>query len=303
LAKSIDINDLKQRTVKFGKIWKKKLGDLSEAVSRDGMDGASHWLKSHHQTGDLNAAIDDLLLASENEDFQLLQIETTLSSFVLPDEDLGQAEWYKTAHNYLSEFETKLTEKKIFDIKLLQAAQKELKFITQSNEFHQRYRLQPIQEKVSKVYQSLQQSIIEYKSIEQEKNQVLQDESNIKLAQIESDKAQAEAKKSMIENIKVKEKRIAIIEEKKRMIAEKELVAAQQIQQNEEFELQAKQAEVDRQTKLQESYLELQLEEKIAGWELDEFIKKMTIKLNHEELNSGQKVALNTSVEFLNSKS
>ena len=302
MANSNNINDLKQNTAKFVKTWKKKLGALSEAVSRDGVGGASHWLKSHHQTDDLNAAIDDLLVAFEDDDFQLLQVETTLSSFVIPEDDLGQAEWYKTAHNYLIEFENKLKKSNQFDIKLLQAAQNELKYISQSNDFHRRYRLEPIQNKVTKMYKSLQQSIIDYKTIEQQKNQSLHDESNQKLAQIESDKAQAIAKKAMIDNIKMKEKRIAIMEEKKRLIAEKELVAAQEIQQREAFELQSKQAEMERQAKLQESYLELQLEEKISNWQIEDYISKMKSKINDETLTPEQQENILEFIHFLNSK-
>jgi len=302
LAKSVDINDLKQNTAKFVKTWKKKLGDLSDAVSRDGVDGASHWLKSHHQAEDLNAAIDDLLLASTKDEFQLLQVETTLSSFLIPEEDLGQAEWYKTAHNYLVSFEEKLKEKNQFDIKLLQSAHKELKFISQSSDFHNRYRLEPIQEKVTKMYQSLQQSIIDFKTITQQKNQSLQDESNQKLAQIESDKAQAIAKKAMIDNIKIKEKRIAILEEKKRLIAEKEAAEAQSIQQQQEFELQSKQAEIERQAKLQDSYLDLQLEEKISSWEIEEFISKMTSRIKQADLTPEQQENISEFVDFLETR-
>jgi hypothetical protein len=302
LAKSQNEDDSKQDIAKFISIWKRKLSDLLDATSRDGLNGASHWFKSHHQTEDLSAALEDLLVASEQDDFQLLQVETTLASFVIPEDDLGQAEWYKTAHNYLIAFEEKLVKKNVFDIKLLQAAQSELKYISQSNEFHQRYRLKSIQEKVTQMYQTLQQSLIDYKTIEQQKNQTLQDESNQKLTQIEAEKAQAVAKKAMIDNIKMKEKRIAIMEEKKRLQAEKELVSAQEVQQREEFELQSKQAELERQAKLQESYLDLQLEEKISNWNIEDYISKMRSKISHEELTPTQQESIAEFIDFLKTK-
>jgi len=302
VTKSFNINALKRRSLKFGRVWQKKMRYLSDTFSRSGMEGVTHWLKSHHQIEELKSAIEELLMASQDESFVLLQVETTLNSFILPGEDRGQLEWYKTAHNYLLDFENKLLENNCFDLKKLQLALNELKFISQSNEFHTQYCLQPIQQKVTKVYHDLQQAIVDYKAIEKEKLHLKKEQDELKVAQFETEKAQAIAKKAMIENIKIKEKRIAIIEEKKRMQTKKELLDAQNKQQRERAEQQVKQAEFERQEKLQEAYIDLQLEEIISHWSIEDFVRKFTKKLAENSLDEEQKQMLNDFVSVINSK-
>jgi len=302
LTKSTNIDELKQRTREFSQVWQKKLGYLSEYYARSGLDGAAHWLKSHHQIEDLETALHELVLASDDEEFSLLQVATTLSCFNLPEEDQGQAEWYQVAHNHLTEFEKELVENNQFDLKKLQAAQNELKFISQADEFHQRYSIQPIQQKASIVYQSLEQAIKEHKVIEKEKNQIKKDQDAIKVAEMEALKAQALAKKAMIDSVKVKEKRIAIIEQKKQKIAEIELLQAQEQKEFKDAELKSKQAEIERQYKLQDSYIELQLEEKIAGWDLNDLILSFTKKLQAENIDDEKTKELEAFIGFLNSK-
>jgi len=303
VTKPLDFQQLKTRSTELGKSWKKKLGYLSESVSRDGLGGASHWLKSHHQIEAFEEAINDLLVASESEDFTLLQVETTLSSFVLPEEDRAQAEWYGAAHKLLLQFEKSMFDDRYFDSKLLPSILNELKFISQSNEFHHRYGLQQIQEKVTKMYQTLQQSLADHKATEKEKLSQKSDENKIKLAQIESEKSQADAKKAMMESVKIKEKRLAIIEEKKRLLAEKELAEKTIEQEQRQAEIQAKQAEVERQAKLQEAYIDLQLEEKVANWEIAEFIDKFNKRLNNASLDEEQKQLLAAFSEAIQAKS
>jgi len=303
VTKSFDFDQLKTRSAELSKSWKKKLGYLSESVSRDGLGGASHWLKSHHQIEAFEEAINELTVASESDEFALLQVETTLSSFVLPEEDRAQAEWYGAAHRLLLQFEKSLVEEHYFDAKLLQSILNELKFISQSNEFHHQYRLQSIQEKVTKMYQALQQSLADYKTIEKEKLAQKAEEDKLKLAQVENEKAQAEAKKKMMESVKIKEKRLAIIEEKKRLLAVKEIAEKNIEQEQQQAEIQAKQAEVNRQAKLQEAYVDLQLEEKVANWEISEFIDKFNKRLNNVSLDENQKQLLAAFSEAIRAKS
>lgn len=300
--KSFDFEKLKQQTHDFSKAWQKKLVYLSDSVSRSGKEGVSIWLKSHHQIEELTAAIEELVLASEEDDFSLLQVDTTLSSFVIPEEDRDQAEWYKTAHNYLKSFEKKLIESKEFDLKLLEAGLNELKFISQSDDFHRLYRIQPIQEKVTKVYQDLQQAIADYKALEKEKLSLQKENNTLESEKLQAKKAEAEAKKAMMENIKIKEKRIAIIEDKKRKIAEKELLEAQGIQRQKDAEIEAKKAEHQRQEKLQEAYVDLQLEEKISQWGVEELINKVFAKLEDSEINAEQKNKIHELARYVDEK-
>jgi|GEM_PF-5001102 len=284
-SKSFDLEQIKKKTADLSKSWQKKLGYLSEQVSRSGMEGASHWLKSHHQIDELNAAIDELLEASNSESFKLIQVDTTLNSFVIPEEDQGQADWYRAASNLIDGFEKSLIEDQEFDAKKLTALLNELKFISEADDFHHRYKIQSIQQKVTKVYQTLLQALTEYKTLQREKLDAQKEQDKLKAAQIEADKAAAEAKKAMMETVKIKEKRLAIIEEKKRKLAEKELLESQNRHEIEQSEMLAKQAEIERQSKLQDAYIDLQLEEKINNWQAIEIAELLQKKADSSALS------------------
>ena len=302
MTKSVDLDKIKAKASELSTSWKKKLGHLSESVSRSGMEGAQHWLKSHHQIEALNEALEELKLSGEAPDFQMLQVHTTLSSFVLPEEDLGQAEWYQTAHNLIGQLEKTLNEEKRIDLTLLQSILKELKFISEADDFHLRYKITGIQQEVKKLYQSLLGSLTEFKTLEKQRIEAAKEEEKLKLAEIEKQKAEALAKKAMMENVKIKEKRLAIMEEKKRKIAEKEAIEAKRKQMEEEADIQAKQAEVDRQAKLQDAYLDLQIEERVSGWDINEHIQKLQNKLNDGSLGDSDKETLDAFIEFAKSK-
>ncbi len=285
-TKSFDFDKLKKQSARFSKKWQKKLHHLSESVSRSGLDGANHWLKSHDQIDELQEALADLCKAAEEKNFRLTQVETTFSSFAIPKEDSGQAEWYKIADQLLSDFEKSLLEKKKLDNRKLQLAINELKYISQADEFHQRYHIESIQEKVTAVYNSLLNSINEFKSLEKNKAKKQNEHEKLELAKLEAEKAKSQAKKSMMEGLKIKEKRLAIIEEKKRRIAEKELFESQSKVETEQSELQAKKAESERQAKLQDAYVDLQIEEKISHWSLKDTVKILQRKLDQNSIDS-----------------
>ena len=302
MTKSVDLDKIKARASELSASWKKKLGHLSESVSRSGMEGAQHWLKSHHQIEALNEALEELKLSGQDPEFQMLQVHTTLSSFVIPEEDLGQAEWYQTAHNLIEQLEKILKEENRVDLNLLQSILKELKFISEADEFHLRYKIIDIQHEVKKLYQSLLGSLAEFKSLEKERIEATKENEKLKIVEVEKQKAEALAKKAMMENVKIKEKRLAIMEEKKRKIAEKEAIEAKQKQMEEEAEIQAKQAEVDRQAKLQDAYLDLQIEERVSGWDINQHIQKLQSKLNDGTLAQSDKETLDAFIEFAKTK-
>lgn len=302
VTKSVDLEKIKARANELSVSWKKKFGHLSESVSRSGMDGVQHWLKSHHQVEELEEALEELRKSSSEPDFQLLQVHTTLSSFVLPEEDIGQAEWYLTAHQLLESLEHQLEKEQRVDAKKLQSILKELKFISEADEFHTRYQLSNIQQEVKTLYQSLQSSLSEFKSLELKRRDADKEQEKIKLAELETQKAEALAKKAMLDSVKMKEKRLAIAEEKKRKLAEAEAIDAKRKQEEEEANNRAKQAEADRQSKLQDAYVDLQLEEKISSWALTEHIQKLQQKMKTSQLTEEEKETLSAFIEFAKEK-
>lgn len=283
--KTFDLDKIKEQSVEFSKNWQKKLSYLSESVSRSGMEGAGHWLKSHHQIDELKEAISDLIESSNAKDFKLIQVDTTLSSFVIPKEDLDQAEWYRTADALLESFYKTLKEKQNVDLKLLKSLLNELKFISQADEFHQRYQIQSIQEKVTKVYQDLLKVLDEFKAIERKRLSTKKEDDALKEKELETEKAQALAKAKAMEAVKMKEKRLAIIEEKKRKLAEKELLIANKSKEAEMIELNAKKAETERQSKLQDAYVDLQIEDRINQWSVLDIIEILQKKASEESMD------------------
>jgi len=88
----------------------------------------------------------------------------------------------------------------------------------------------------------------------------------------------------MMESMKVKEKRLAIIEEKKRQVAERETAEIKMMEQNGLAEIQAKQAESERQAELQRSYADLEVKEKIKELPLEELVEIVNQKIEQKKI-------------------
>ncbi len=284
MSKSFDFDKFKQQTSIFIGMVGRKFAYLMDCINRFGFSGVSWWFKTHGQSDQLKIALEDLRTELDSEEANLLLIEKKFSDFIIPEDDLGHVYWYTDAHNKLMVFDKKLTETKIFDIKLLQLAMNEMKFIGESNEFHQLYHLENIQQRVNDMYQELQQKISQQQSFEKQNIEIEKQKQIVDLEKSKADKAASVAKAKMMESVKIKEKRLAIIEEKKRQVAERETVAIKIQEQNEQAEISAKKAEVERQTKLQESYRELEIKEKIKELPLEELIEMVKHQIEQKKI-------------------
>lgn len=284
MSKSIDFVKIKSQITLLSGIVRRKFAYFMASVNRFGFTGIAWWFKTHGQIDELEIALADLRAHLEQDGIDLLIVERTLTDFIIPEEDLGHAYWYTEAHNKLVKFEEHLTEKKQVNIKLLKLAMNELKYISQSDNFHQIYQLTNIQQRVKIMYQDLQQKIVEQQSLEKQQLDADKQKYQVALAQQDADKAASIAKAKMMESIKIKEKRLAIIEEKKRQIIEKEVVELKIKEQNEQAEIHAKQAEIERQTKLQQSYRELELKEKIKELPLEELIEMVNQQIVNKKI-------------------
>lgn len=285
MSESFDLNQLKQSTSEFIQVWRDKFVYLSECVQRLGLDGIKLWLKSHYQMDDLKSALDDLLIASHQDDFRLSLVEATFSSFNIPSEDIGQAEWFRTADQLLVNFEQKLINQKKFDVALLTSALKELKFIIEADEFHQRYQLEPLQQQVREVYQNLSNAITEYKNLEKEKMRLQVEQEKLKVVQLKNEKEFGGKNNEALEKIKQKEKEFAMLEKKLRHELEKEKQQMQMRMEQEIAAINGKQASIKRQYDLQDAYSELQIEEKIKNMPLSETIKFIKNKIDTSKLD------------------
>lgn len=284
MSKSVDFEKIKQQTAVFMGVVQRKFVYLVGCINRFGFNGVAWWFKTHGQVDELKIALDDLRANFEKEDVSLSIVERILGDFKLPEEDLGHVFWYTDAHKKLDAFETKLTDKKIFDIKLLQKAMNELKFIGQANQFHQIYQLEAIQQRIKDMYQVLQKKIVEQQALEKQKLEADKKQQMADLAKSESDKVAAIAKAKTMEAVKIKEKRLAIIEEKKRQELENQAQELKMKEQNEQAEIRAKEAEAERQSKLQESYRELEIQEKIKELPLEELLDIVNQKVENKTI-------------------
>jgi len=284
VSQKFDFDKLKQQTAIVLDDTRRKFAYLLDCFNRFGVSGISWWFKTHKQKDEFELALKELRLELAEEGASLLAVERVFSQFIVPEDDLGHVFWYTDAHNKLSKFEKNLVDSKQFSVKLLQQAMNELKFIGQSNEFHQIYQLEAIQQRVKDMYQELQQKIIDQQTIEREKIETEKQKQVVELSKIEAEKSASEAKTKMLESVKIKEKRLAIIEDKKRLLVEKEASELKIKEQNELAEIQAKTAERERQTKLQESYQELEIKEKMKELPLEEIIEMANAQIANKTI-------------------
>jgi hypothetical protein len=284
VSDKVDFEKLKKQAAEMFANGKRKFAYLVECVNRFGASGISWWIKTHKQKDELEVALSDLRAELAQDDVQLSIVERVFGDFIIPEEDLGHVYWYTDAHNKLKKFEKELDQKQSFSVKLLQQAMNELKFIGQSDEFHQTYQLQAIQQRIKDMYQNLQQKIVDQQTLEREQVEADKQKNTVELARLEAEKAASLAKAKMMESVKVKEKRLAIIEEKKRALAEKEASEIKLKEQNELAEIKAKEAERERQAKLQDSYRELELKEKIKEMPLEEMIEMVNTQIAKKKI-------------------
>ncbi|MDQ7048861.1 MAG: hypothetical protein Q9M92_04670 [Enterobacterales bacterium] len=264
-------------------LFSRRSAYLSHCVKRFGFSGIGWWYKTYKQQDNLNKAI--LELRSELVDQNtFVIIEQTFSQFLLPKEDQGHVEWYVAAHNKLKALQQSINDEGSIDIEQLRDVISELKYISGADEFHEIYRLQAIQQKVSLMYQQLQQVLADQQLIEKQKIELEKQKQKSELARAEADKVEAEAKVKMMDSVKIKEKRLAIIEDKKCKQAEREISEYKLKEQKELAEIAAKEAESRRQQELQKSYHELELKESANELPLEKLVEVVKRKIENKKI-------------------
>ena len=284
MSQKLDVDQIKSKISDLGKLSQRKSAYLIECVNRFGFSGFLWWLKTHGQNDELKESIDDLLISFEDPTTPLNLVQQVLDNFKLPEEDLGHIMWYSDAHNKLMSFQDTLLKKEKFEINLLQSAMNELKYIGAANEFHQYYGLESLQKKVKNMYQDLQESINKHEALNYQKIEADKKQAEIDIKESETNKIEAKAKIKTMEAVKMKEKRIAIMENKKRKLAEIELKELEIKKQNEKAEHDAKEAEAKRQASLQESYRELEIEEKIKEMPLENLVSLVSTQIEKKQI-------------------
>ncbi len=262
----------------------RRLRYLGSCVRRFGIQGALWWFKTYQQQDSFNDALDRLRASLEKEQLSFVLIAETFSQFIIPEEDQGYVDWYVAAHNKLLRLEQSLDKDQHLNIDRLEAVISELKYISGADKFHETYQLGSIQQKVTLMYQQLQDTLNEQQLIEKQKLEVEKLKQQSNLARAEADKKEAEAKAKTMESVKEKERRLAIIEERKYKLAECEALELKAKELKLQEELEAKKADSERQEALQKSYQELELKESVKDIPLEELVEIVKKKIENKKI-------------------
>ncbi len=149
------INTIRSKARYLGSVLLQKSEHLMQELSNDPMGGFMWWLKTHKQKLAMDDAMSELLQHARKPDFQLDEVAVVFSKFQLKKDDAGQAQWYQDAHNKLLICQRQLEESSTLKLKMVEPALIELRFISEADQFHQYFQLQPLQRRVRDMYETI----------------------------------------------------------------------------------------------------------------------------------------------------
>ncbi len=243
------INTIKSKTHHLGSVLLQKSKHLTEELSYDPVGGFIWWLKTHKQKPAMDDALANLLQHARKPSFQLDEVAAVFSKFQLKKDDAGQAQWYQDAHDKLVICQRQLEESSTLNLKMLEPALVELRFISEADQFHQYFQLQPLHRRVRDMYEA----IIERMDIllEDTKNRRRLHKQEIEIRNKEAEVQQA-AEKAKDSKHQLKKEKAALKKVKK----ERKLIDSQRDAEEEAW----KREEADRKLRIQESQHQQQQE-------------------------------------------
>ncbi len=247
----------------FGKIgaWKNHLGYLHTLYKEDPTTAVSHWKQTYKERDALIDALKNLQQRQHADNFAWDEIPRVLEQFHLRDEDRGQADWYGDAERQYRAVLAAIEKQKTFKPALVQPLMKELKFIAEADEFHQKFGLTTVQQKVKTMYMTLQHRIDEYMKLQKQQLEIAVKDKEIEKLRAQEAIATAEAQKVAQENRLVQEQRLKVVEDKKRLEAKRAAEEAERVRIERQREIEAEQAEVRRREELSASFRAIEQEE------------------------------------------
>ena len=242
-------------------VFLQKSSHLKEELILDPKGGFFWWLQTHSQKLALEKSMQALLQDARKPNFQFDQVTEQLSQFKLKKDDAGQAKWYKDAHTQLLKCQKTLDEASLLKREMINPALTELKYISEADDFHQYFQLQPLQRRVRDMYEAITERLdvlLDYTKLKNQEHKTEMDvrEQEAKLQQAEQLTAQHQIQLAQEEA------------ELKKVELERDLIDQQH--QAEEANWQRESAE--RQLSLQEAQEKhrLQLQESMADFEQDD---------------------------------
>ncbi len=263
------INTIKTKTHRFWSMFLQKSQHLLQELSDDPKGGFVWWLKTHGQKLAFDKALEDLLQEARKPDFQLNRVYQVFSKFKLKKDDAGQAQWYQDAHDQLINCQQILDNASILKSNMIKPALTELRFISEADQFHQQFQLQPLQRRVREMYESITERLDILLQDTKNKNQHLQQELEVRKKEAEVQEA-AEITRQQESQL---EQELA---EVKKLETERDLIDHQRDAEEEAW----KRDEADRQLRIQESQQKHQqdMQDSFAGLQLDVDGKKPHMK-------------------------
>ena len=246
--------DLKQRLSE----WRGHLGYLRDLAKDDPGQAWNTFKATYKERDTLKAAVAELSARSASEDFSWDEVTKTLGQFHLKDDDLGQAEWYQNAHRHYHEALARLDKEQRFRPVFVEGLIKELRFLTEAGDFHQKYGLTALQMRVKSMYHALVQRIDDFNAIAKQEVAVKKEQQEVEKLKAQEAIATAEAAKIAEQAKLVQEQRMKVFEEKKRLEAKRAADEAEQLRLEKQREYDAEEAHRRRQQELQDSFKNLQ---------------------------------------------
>ncbi|NQD35516.1 hypothetical protein HPT27_00680 [Permianibacter sp. IMCC34836] len=238
--------------------WRGHLGYLRELVKEDPGKAWDHWKSTYKEQDALKAAITELSTRCQSDDFSWEQVTATLTRFHLRTDDLGQAEWYQNAHRQYEQALARLDKEQRFRPAFVEGLIKELRFLAEANDFHQKFGLSALQARIKTMYHALVQRIDEFNAIAKEELAVKKQQAELEKIKAQEAVVAAENEKVAQQNRLVQEQRMKVMEERKRLEAKRAADEAEQLRLEKQREYDAEESHRKRQQELQDSFKNLQ---------------------------------------------
>ena len=239
--------------------WKRHATYFQKLVKDDPSTALKVWKATYKEQEALQEAVNTLSQRSNSENFEWVEVPRVLGNFTLQDDDQGQADWYNTAHHHYHTITQKLEQGTRFKPPVVEPLMKELRYISGANEFHQKFQLIGLQERIRAMYDNLLQRIDEHNALHKAELQQKTAQSEIEKIKAQEALVAAENEKLAQQNRLVQEQRIKAVEEKKRLEAKRAADEAEQQRLEKQREYDAEAAQRRRQEELQASFRDLNL--------------------------------------------
>ncbi len=155
MDKNNNSNAFQKAVKQLKNVLGQKSNHLLFELKNDPKGGFFWWLQTHSQKLELDIALEKLRQDARKPGFKLDSVTKTLAQFKVRKDDLGHAQWYQDAHDQLENCLKALASVSILKPKMIKPAMTDLRYISEADDFHQYFQLQPLQRRVQDMYEAL----------------------------------------------------------------------------------------------------------------------------------------------------